>query len=48
MMLFNTGKLRFIAIATAMLASVVFISAARAASPTYALVQINQQALFLI
>lgn len=48
MMLFNTGKLRFIAVATTMLASVSFISAASAAAPTYALVQINQQALFLI
>ncbi|EPG8608904.1 substrate-binding domain-containing protein [Raoultella ornithinolytica] len=46
MMLFNTGKLRFIAIATTMLASVSFISTASAAAPTYALVQINQQALF--
>ncbi|MGE6283412.1 substrate-binding domain-containing protein, partial [Raoultella planticola] len=46
MMLFNTGKLRFIAVATTMLASMSFISAASAAAPTYALVQINQQALF--
>ena len=46
MMLFHTGKLRFLAVATTMLASMSFISAASAAGPTYALVQINQQALF--
>ena len=45
-MLFNTGKLRLLAVATTMLASMSFISAASAAGPTYALVQINQQALF--
>ncbi|WP_455818747.1 ABC transporter substrate-binding protein [Pseudomonas cerasi] len=45
MMLFNTGKLRFIAMATALLASGSLMSAASAAD-TYALVQINQQALF--
>ncbi len=44
-MLFNTGKLRFIAMATALLASGSLMSAASAAD-TYALVQINQQALF--
>lgn len=44
-MLFNTGKLRFIAMATALLASGCLMSAASAAD-TYALVQINQQALF--
>ncbi len=46
MMLFHTGNLRFLAVATTMLASMSFISAASAAGPTYALVQINQQALF--
>ena len=46
MMLFHTGKLRLLAVATTMLASMSFISAASAAGPTYALVQINQQALF--
>ena len=46
MMLFNTGKLRLLAVATTMLASMSFISTAGAAAPTYALVQINQQALF--
>lgn len=46
MMLFHTGKLRLLAVATTMLASMSFISAAGAAGPTYALVQINQQALF--
>ena len=46
MMLFHTGKLRLLAVATTMLASMSFISAASAAAPTYALVQINQQALF--
>ncbi len=46
MMLFYTGKLRLLAVATTMLASMSFISAASAAGPTYALVQINQQALF--
>ncbi|QKJ85590.1 sugar ABC transporter substrate-binding protein [Paramixta manurensis] len=45
MMLFNTGKLRGIALTTALLAASSFISLANAA-PTYALVQINQQALF--
>ena len=45
-MLFHTGKLRLLAVATTMLASMSFISAASAAGPTYALVQINQQALF--
>ncbi|HHC4414336.1 substrate-binding domain-containing protein [Klebsiella pneumoniae] len=46
MMLFHTGKLRLLTVATTMLASMSFISAASAAGPTYALVQINQQALF--
>ena len=41
-MLFHTGKLRLLTVATTMS----FISAASAAGPTYALVQINQQALF--
>ena len=45
-MLFHSGQLRFLAVATTMLASMSFISAASAAGPTYALVQINQQALF--
>lgn len=46
MMLFNTGKLRIVALATALLASGSYIASAVAAAPTYALVQINQQALF--
>lgn len=46
MMLFNTGKLRFIALATTLMVSGGFISAASAANQDYALVQINQQALF--
>lgn len=46
MMLFNTGKLRILALATALLASGSYIASAVAAAPTYALVQINQQALF--
>ncbi len=45
-MVFNTGKLRIVALATALLASGSYISGAIAAAPTYALVQINQQALF--
>ena len=48
MMLFHTGKLRFLAVATTMLASMSFTSAASAAGPTYALVQINQQRCSLI
>ncbi|MBJ9999656.1 substrate-binding domain-containing protein [Erwinia sp. S38] len=46
MMLLNTGKLRFIALATALIASGSLISVASAATPDYALIQINQQALF--
>ncbi len=46
MMLLNTGKLRFIALATALIASGSVISVAGAATPDYALIQINQQALF--
>ncbi|MEW5290922.1 substrate-binding domain-containing protein [Erwinia papayae] len=46
MMLFNTGKLRVIALATALMASAGCISKAMAAAPDYALVQINQQAIF--
>jgi len=46
MMLFNTGKLHVIALTTALMASGIFISMANAADPTYAMVQINQQALF--
>lgn len=46
MMLLNTGKLRFIALATALIASGSVISVASAATPDYALIQINQQALF--
>ena len=46
MMLLNTGKLRFIALATALIASGNLISVASAATPDYALIQINQQALF--
>lgn len=46
MMVFNTGKLRLVALATALLASGSYLTSAVAAEPTYALVQINQQALF--
>lgn len=46
MMLLNTGKLRFIALATALISSGSVISVAGAATPDYALIQINQQALF--
>lgn len=46
MMLFNTGKFRVLALATAILASGTYMANATAAASTYALVQINQQALF--
>ncbi|MDW8844362.1 substrate-binding domain-containing protein [Erwinia sp. MMLR14_017] len=46
MMVFNTGKLRVLALATVLMASGSYMAAAWAAAPTYALVQINQQALF--
>lgn len=46
MMVFNTGKLRVLALATVLLASGSYMATAWAAAPTYALVQINQQALF--
>ncbi|WLS81011.1 substrate-binding domain-containing protein [Erwinia pyri] len=46
MMVFNTGKLRVLALATILLASGSYMATAWAAAPTYALVQINQQALF--
>lgn len=46
MMVFNTVKLRIVALATVLLTSGSYISVAMAAAPTYALVQINQQALF--
>lgn len=46
MMVFNTVKLRIAALATVLLISGTYISVAMAAAPTYALVQINQQALF--
>ncbi len=42
-----TGKLRSMVLATALLSSGSLFTLAHAA-PTYALVQINQQALFLI
>lgn len=45
MMAFNTRKLRSVALATGLLAAGSFFTLAHAA-PTYALVQINQQALF--
>lgn len=45
-MVFNTGKWRIVALATALLASGSYLVPAWAAAPTYALVQINQQALF--
>lgn len=45
-MVFNTGKLRILALATVLLASGSYMATALAAAPTYALVQINQQALF--
>ncbi|RLM08721.1 sugar ABC transporter substrate-binding protein [Gibbsiella quercinecans] len=44
MMLFNTGNKRLIT--SALVISALFIGKAIAAAPTYALVQINQQALF--
>lgn len=46
MMLFNTGKLHIVALITVLLAAGSYITSAVAAAPTYALVQINQQALF--
>ncbi|PKE31185.1 sugar ABC transporter substrate-binding protein [Rahnella sp. AA] len=46
MMLFNTGKFRVLALVTAILASGSYMTNAMAAAPTYAMVQINQQALF--
>lgn len=46
MMLFNTGKFRVLALATAILVSGTYMANATAAASTYALVQINQQALF--
>ena len=45
-MIFNTGKFRVLALVTALFASDTYMSGAIAAEPTYALVQINQQALF--
>ncbi|KAB8310116.1 sugar ABC transporter substrate-binding protein [Erwinia endophytica] len=45
MMLFNRGKMRIVALAMALLASAYSVNAI-AAAPEYALVQINQQALF--
>lgn len=45
-MLFNTGKFRVLALMTAILASGSYMTNAMAAAPTYAMVQINQQALF--
>ena len=45
-MIFNTGKFRVLALVTALFASGTYMSGAIAAEPTYALVQINQQALF--
>ncbi len=47
MMAFNTRKLRAVALATGLLSAGSLFSLAHAAT-TYALVQINQQALFLI
>jgi len=46
MILFNCGKLRIVALAMALLASVGYSVNTIAAVPDYALVQINQQALF--
>jgi len=45
-MLFKTGKFRVLALMTAILASGSYMTNAMAAAPTYAMVQINQQALF--